>query len=202
MPLTRKSPEQPPLKPAEPDLAQLASRDVDARWAAARAAGDHPASVSALSRTLAVEADRRVRHAIFGSLVRIGSPASVEAVLPHLRSDDADLRTAALDALREMPEPAMSIVKGLLQDQDPDVRILACDLLRIFPDGKQAEALIRDVLNSEPVANVCAAAVEVLAEIGSAESVPYLHRCAGRFPDDPFLAFSIQAVAARIAART
>ena len=95
----------------------------------------------------------------------------------------------------------MSAVKELLRDQDADVRILACDLLRNFADPRQAEPLIWHILDADPVANVCAAAVEVLAEIGGPGSLPYLRRCAARFPDDPFVAFSIQSVAGRITAQ-
>jgi hypothetical protein len=35
------------------------------------------------------------------ALMRIGSTASVEALLPHLRSQDAGQRAAAIEALRD-----------------------------------------------------------------------------------------------------
>jgi hypothetical protein len=39
----------------------------------------------------------------------------------------------------------------------------------------------------------------VLVEIGAQECLPALARCASRFPNDPFLAFSIEVARERIA---
>ncbi|MFZ3326051.1 MAG: hypothetical protein WA231_09235 [Methylocella sp.] len=50
------------------------------------------------------------------------------------------------------------------------------------------------------MANVCAAAVDVLAEIGDVQALPTLWRCAARFPNDPFLAFAIKVAADRLRA--
>ena len=65
-----------------------------ARSPAAR--GGRPLAVA-----LGVEAIPRVREAIMTALMRIGSTASVEALLPHLRSQDAGQRAAAIEALRD-----------------------------------------------------------------------------------------------------
>jgi hypothetical protein len=46
--------------------------------------------------------------------------------------------------------------------------------------------------------NVCAAAVEVLAEVGESSVLPVLERCAKRFGDTPFLKFSIQMAIDRV----
>ena len=90
-----------------------------------------------------------------------------------------------------MKDVAWPYVAALLQDGDADVRILACGLVRDMPSEK-AVRLYCDLLDSEPEANVCAAAVEALAEIGGAEALPALTRCAERFRATPFLAFSIK----------
>ena len=55
-----------------------------------------------------------------------------------------------------------------------------------------------EILATESQANVCAAAVEVLAEVGGPELLPALAECAARFPDDPFLAFAVQVASERI----
>ena len=44
-------------------------------------------------------------------------------------------------------------------------------------------------------------AVEVLAEVGGAEALPALARCAERFRGTPFLEFSIKVAADRIRAQ-
>jgi HEAT repeat protein len=163
---------------------------VDERWAAARAAADLPSGLDILRRALAQEAEPRVREAIFTGLARIRTPASAEVIAPCLRSDDPDIRTGALDALRAMPDATAPLLAGLLGDSDADVRLLACELVRNQPAG-EANGLLAALLDSETEANVCGAAVEVLAEIGTPAALPLLAQCAARFPDDPFLVFAI-----------
>lgn len=195
MPLIRKSP-----APAAGDrlpVGGLASADADARWTAARRLGDDPDSVEALGRALAQESEPRVREAILTSLTRIGGPRAAAVITPHLRSDDAALRTAALDALRALPEAASEHLAELLADPDSDVRVLACELGRVVPQAA-ADRLLSRLLEREAHPNVCAAAVEVLAEVGSAQALPALDACAQRFAGEPFLAFSIRTARARI----
>src|SRR5262249_4038297 len=156
------------------------------RWAAARSAGERTDSVSILANALTEEAEAHVREAIFTALVRIGSMESIFVILPYLRSDDAGLRTGALDALHASPRAAQAHLNDLLADPDPDVRILACDLARVINDD-EALGLLGDLLRNDPEANVCGAAVEVLAEIGNASIAEALRICAARFPNDPFL---------------
>lgn len=206
MPLIRKPP--PPAArgsaaigaDADGIFAALARGNDDERWAAARAAAELPGSVAALKDALLREQSRAVRAALFSSLARIASPQSVEAVLPLLRSDDASIRTEALDALTAMKEVAWPHVSMLLRDVDSDVRILACALVRDMP-REVAVALCCEVLDSEQEPNVCAAAVDVLAEIGEPSALPALARCASRFEASPFLAFSVQMAIDRIRAQ-
>jgi HEAT repeat protein len=199
MPLIRR---EAPNSPAQPvNTARLATAltegtDED-RWAAARSAGEFPESLSVLKDALSREASPRVREAIFTSLARIRTSESAEVVLPYLSSDDASLRAGALDALRAMPTASAPHLARVLKDRDPDVRLLACELVRNQPSG-DANRLLADLLATESEANVCAAAVEVLAEVGGPELLPLLAQCATRFPDDPFLAFAIQVASERI----
>lgn len=190
MPLVRKGNGGPKVPPATETLS-LASGSADERWAAARVAPLTSDGVLALGDALGVEQDDRVREAIFTRLVRAATPQSVEAVLPHLRSDDARLRTGALDALRAMPEAVAPRLAELLADRDSDVRLLSCEIARGLP-AAAATRMLCDLLDREAVANVCGAAIEVLTEIGTSEAVPTLERCASRFGGDPFLTFAIR----------
>jgi HEAT repeat protein len=202
MPLIRKSADSPQPsshREAGDVLTALTGGTSEERWAAARAAPDLPGGIPALARALASEADPRVREAILTGLARVRTAESVQAVLPHLRSDDASLRTGALDALRAMPEAAAPHLEGLLSDADADVRLLACDLVRSLPDPEAAR-LLCGLLEKEREANVAAAALDVLAEIASSDALPCLARCAERFRDDPFLGFAIKVVTDRIGA--
>jgi HEAT repeat protein len=199
MPLIRKTPDvdAKTAQPASDPAAGLADASPDTRWAAARAAADRPEAVPALAQALARENDVRVREAIFTALARIATPKSVLAVLPYIGSDDAKLRTGALDALRAMPGLAEPHLPQLLADPDSDVRLLACDLARVMT-GAEVSLLLCRLVETDPQANVCAAAVEVLTETGDPECVISLERCAARFPGDPFLGFAVKAAIGRL----
>jgi HEAT repeat protein len=175
----------------------LGSGTEEERWSAARAAAQLPGGVTALGEALRRETVPRVREAIFTALARIATPQSVETVLPLLRSHDARIRTEASDALLAMKSAAWPFLSALLRDQDAAVRILACDLVRNMPNDL-AVRLFCDLLDSEPEPNVCAAAVDVLAEIGGPEALAALTRCEARFRTTPFVAFSIRTVIDRI----
>ena len=201
MPLIRKPADRPALKTTEAGdiLKALADPDPDQRWAAAREAAAVVGGGAALASVLPAENDPRVREAMFMGLVRIGTPETAAAAISLLRSDDANLRTGALDALRLMVSQVHDLLPRLLKDQDVDVRILSCELARSLP-SPEATSLMCGVLDNETQANVCAAAVDVLAEVGGAEALPSLRACELKFRDTPFLVFAIKAVVDRLAA--
>jgi HEAT repeat protein len=203
MPLVKKTfaPSPPAESGAESLRAKLCSGSPEERWTAARGLSRFADAVPTLSAALEGEANENVREAIFTSLARIASDESFAALLPYLRTDDAKSRTAALDALKLMPGIARAHLPDLLHDPDPDIRLLACDLARLVPEIETAELLAR-LAQSDPLANICAAAIDVLAEIGTAAQLPALASSAARFPSEPFLAFSARIAAEHIRART
>jgi HEAT repeat protein len=201
MPLVRK-PAQPAghVKPSAAEvLTGLGSASPDERWAAARAAAELPDSAAALAAALPQEADARVREAMFTSLARIGTRDSIAGMLPLLRSNDSALRTGALDALCSSVVATHELLPQLLQDPDVDVRILSCELARSLP-SEQATRILCALLDREAEANVCAAAIEVLAEVGNQTALPTLAQCAQRFAQISFLTFAIQLATDRITA--
>jgi HEAT repeat protein len=175
----------------------LESGSEEQRWAAARAAASVPESVAAVADILAREKSPRVREALFTALTRIATPQSAEAVVRFLRHDDASIRTGACDALAAMKDAAWPHIAPLLRDSNADVRVLACELVRNMP-SEQAVPLYCELLDSEGEANVCAAAIDALAEIGRADALPALARCAARFRATPFLGFAISVAIDRI----
>jgi HEAT repeat protein len=204
MPLVRKPRGTGAGTPSAPDAASvraaLAAGTDEERWAAARAAGELPELVDACAQALRRETNARVREAIFTSLAKIKTRESVAAVLPFLRSDDASMRTAAAGSLHAMQHVAWPSVAPLLHDASPHVRICGCEFVRSMPK-EDAVALICELLDAEDEPNVCAAAVESLAEIGGAEALPALTRCAERFRENSFLQFSISVAIDRIRAQ-
>ena len=199
MPLIRKNSESASTTPVDSAkvLTALANGPDDERWAAARAAADVPGGAKALGEALLRERNPRVREALFTSLSRLATAESVELLLPLLRSDDAHLRTGALDALHAMKTVVWTYVPQLLRDVDADVRLLACELARNLP-GEESARLLCELLESELEPNVCASAVEVLAEVGGPEALPVLARCEERFRGTSFLEFAIKITADRI----
>jgi HEAT repeat protein len=202
MPLVRK-----PSGPAGPATGgpqgpdSLRSAIAEQRWAAARAAADDPANAERLIAALAAEPDARVREAMLTSLVRIRTPESTQGLLGLLRSDDAALRTGVLDALRLLTQSMNDFLPRLLQDADVDVRILSCELARTLP-GEQATPPLCELLARESDVNVCAAAIDVIAETGDAAAVPALTECAKRFPESPFLQFAVSTAIERVTSRS
>ncbi len=178
-------------------VAALSNSDAEVRWSAARGLGGRADAVPALTQHLGTEQVARVREAIMTALMRVGDEASVLALLPYLRSQDAAKRGTAIEALQALPEAIMPFMATLLGDSDTDVRILATELARNMP-ADEATRVLCHVLEHEQHPNVCAAAVDVLAEAGSRDAIPALNACAKRFPNTPFLPFAVATTIARI----
>ena len=183
------------------DVAHLQSGDLETRWNAARALGGCAEAVPALAAALAAEHAPQVREALATALLRVGNEASVAALIPHIRSPDAALRAIAIEALQALPDATRPFMQRLLADDDMDVRILALELLRGMP-AAEATRLACGVLEREQHPNVCAAAIDVLAETGTPVAVPVLRACASRFAGTPFIPFVVSAAIARISAES
>jgi HEAT repeat protein len=202
MPFVRRDLPSKDDKPLEGGLAsritELGSPDPETRWTAARALGGRPEAVVALAATLGSEPSPRVREAIMTALMRTGNEASVEALLPYLRSQDAGQRAAVVEVLQTLPNAILPFMDSLLEDGNSDIRILATELARNMP-AADATRILCTLLDNEPHPNVCAAAIDVLAEVGTRDAVPVLRACAERFAATPFLPFAVSSAIARIA---
>ncbi len=211
MPLIRAPAGGDPAPPSDPRAAPALPADIaalkaaldqggpDQRRSAARTLAGLPGAAGLLAQALAGEADERVREALFTGLAGIGTEEGADLLLPLLRSPDAGLRRGALDALAAMPARLPARLPALLRDADPAVRLLACGLARGLPSG-EATALMCTVLEREAEPNVCAAAVDVLAELGEPQALPVLERCAGRLAASAFLVFAVEIAVRRIRA--
>ncbi|GJD48950.1 hypothetical protein OPKNFCMD_1676 [Methylobacterium crusticola] len=196
MPLVRRDPPA-PAGPPGPAPASLEAAEPASRLAAARALAGRPEGAAALGAALAGEADARVREALLSALVAIADEAAAAALAPHLRAQDPALRNGCVEALQDMPAAVAGLLPGLLGDPDPDVRLLAAGIAR-SQAPEAATALLVRLLESEPHPNVCAAAVEVLAEVGTAGARASLRAARARFAADPFLPLAIDATLARL----
>jgi HEAT repeat protein len=176
--------------------ADLESPDEEVRRTAVRLA-TRLGEAEILARRLEDESDAGLRETILTSLVRIGGVKAARPLMEALRSDDALLRNAVIETLQGMGELVASEIETLLDDENPDLRIYAMNILQSLRSPGVPEIALR-VLAADPHVNVCAAAVDVLAEVGTPEMADDLRAVADRFPDQPFLAFAVRAAIKRI----
>ena len=123
---------------------------------------------------------------MFTSLARIGTPESVETVLPFLRSDDALCARAPATPCVAMKDVAWPLRRGVAAATTMPTFAFSPASSPAPCRAKRPYASAATLLDSEQEANVCAAAVDVLAEIGGPAALPALPRCAERFATTHF----------------
>ncbi|BBL67972.1 HEAT repeat domain-containing protein [Methanoculleus chikugoensis] len=103
--------------------------------------------------------------------------ASLERCLNALQSDDADIRAAAVTALRSMGTPAVEYLIAALSDPHDAVRIAAAEGLGEIGDENGVDALV--LLTGDAEQDVRSAAAAALGRIGDACAVGPLIRLFG-----------------------
>lgn len=168
------------------------------RWAA-RDLAAHPEAAAALVGQLRSEPENSVRQVILTSLTQIGNDTAIQGLIDCLYLEDAMLRNAAIEVLKELPEQVAPFMGKLLQDPDPDVRIFAVDVLESLRHPRVEDWLI-EVISQDPHVNVCATAVDLLGEVGSAQAKAALIALKQRFADEPYIQFASDLALKRIGA--
>jgi HEAT repeat protein len=168
---------------------ELEDSDAAARRWAARDLVKYPDATAPLLARLQREAEVSVREVILTTLMRIADPAAIAGLVACLRSEDANLRNEAIEAMKSLPAEVAPIMQGLLTDQDPDVRIFAINVLESLrhPD---VESWLITVIDHEPMVNVCGTAVDLLSEVGTTASHAALERLQVRFAAEPYIQFA------------
>lgn len=179
-------------------LLQLQDPNPLARRWAARDLVDYPAAASALAARLLQEADLSVREVILTSLTLIGSPAAIQGLLDCLRSEDACLRNEAIACMQQLPADVAPIMQQLLHSDDADLRIFAVNILAALCHP-QVENWLIQVLQEDPHVNVCAAALDLLAEVGTPAAAAAIRLAKGRFAAQPYIQFAADLALARVA---
>jgi HEAT repeat protein len=178
-------------------LDDLTSDDSGRRRAAVRDLASNPAAAEVLCDRIEIETAPSVRAVIFTVLIRMQTPEIAARLAALLRSEDVPLRNAAIEALQEMPESAAPCLRALLRDPDSDVRIFAVNVLGALRHAG-VPGWLAEVIRTEPHVNVCAAAVDALAEIGDVEVLDDLGSLRDRFSTDAFMSFAIDTAMRRI----
>ena len=179
-------------------LTALCSPDVDKRSAAARSAVQFPECGVALCAHLETETDLAVRAHIVTTLIKIQSPTIAECLIHYLRSEDVGLRNDVIVALQQMPDSVAPLMHELLRDNDVDVRIFALNILGGMRNADAREWIL-EVIARDPHMNVCATALDALAEIGTPAMIPALQELATRFNND-YIRFAVDVAIRRIRA--
>lgn len=170
-------------------IGQLGSSDAEQRRQAARQLADFPGGVQPLIRQLGQETSPSVRESIFVSLTLIGNSAAMDGLVACLRSNDAAIRNEAIEAMKSLPNSVAPIMASLLRDPDPDVRIFTVNVLESLKHPEVERWLI-DVITRDPHVNVCAAAVDLLGELGTEAAIAPLEALRKRFADVPYIGFA------------
>ena len=178
-------------------LRQLSDDAPDIRRWAALDLAEFPDATEMLCAQLERETAVAVREALLTTLIKIGDGAVVQGLIPLLRSEDAALRNLVIEALQQLPDAVAPHIEAMLQDPDSDYRIFSINVLDNLKHP-QAPAWLQDVVQRETNINVCATAVDVLAEVGTPEVIPALSALPERFNDDPFMQFCVQTAIRRI----
>ncbi|MFD2111379.1 HEAT repeat domain-containing protein [Thiorhodococcus fuscus] len=180
-------------------LAALHDADPMARRWAARDLAEHLDASQGLVERLRVESEPSVTQVILTSLTRLGDEIAVAGLTHCLRSEDAMLRNAAIEAMKQLPDEVAPLMGQLLVDPDPDVRIFAVDVLESLRHPRVEDWLIR-VITEDAHVNVCATAVDLLGEVGSERAAPALQALKARFANEPYIQFAADLALKRIGA--
>lgn len=177
--------------------AALENEDTAVRREAAREMVRCPNAGKTLVNRLKREAHVSVREAILNTLLHLNDPSAVSDLVDCLRSEDAALRNEVIDVFRQMGGEIDSTLHSLLTDPDPDIRIFAVNIL----DSQQhadAERWLIQVIDKDTHVNVCAAAVDLLCEVGTAASSGPLAALKTRFASEPYIQFASDLALKRI----
>jgi HEAT repeat protein len=194
--LVRRNAEPEEDKQAQPSvdvlLAQLDDDDPELRREAALGLGGAAEAVAALLDRVADEQEPRVRDAMLTTLAAHDTEEVAQRLAEYLASDDADLRTATAEALAAMPASVPALLPALLSDYDHDVRVMTAMVLADLPHPA-ALTWLAEMIRDDPHPNVVASAIDALLPSLGPEHHELLERAMLRFPNDPFLRFTIEA---------
>lgn len=196
MGLVRRNAEPEQATPAEPEvpvlLDQLDDPDPELRREAALGLDGAAEAVPALLDRVGREPEPRVRDAMLTTLAAHDTDEVAGRLAVHLASDDAGLRTAAAEALGTMPESVPALLPRLLADDDHDVRVMTA---MVLADLQHPAALdwLAEMIRDDPHPNVVASAIDALLPSLGPEHHELLERAVRRFPNDPFLRFTVEA---------
>jgi HEAT repeat protein len=146
---------------------------------------------------LKAEKDAGVQDLILQTLRTRGGNDVVDALVGFLVSEDAHLRNSVIDVLQQMPQEMESHIDLLLADENSDVRIFAINILASLQHPHVPQWL-EAVITDDTHLNVCMTALDLLAETGEKRMCLSIDKLLTRFPNEPYVAFSVAQVKKRL----
>ncbi len=156
-----------------------------------------PTDLLTLVQRLPQTHSRSEREAMLLTLIKQADESIAEALASKLGSAPVGLRNEIIDALRDMGGPALQPAARLLHQDDPNLRIYGINILENTWHPALANWMA-ELIAREPEVNVCAAAIEVLTEVGDSNHVPLLESLRPRFAHSPFINTVIDTAVARL----
>lgn len=168
--------------------ALLTENATSRRWAALDLA-NFPEASALLVKQYKQEQDAFVRDAILSSLTHLRDPMAITTLVECLRSEDVALRNEVIEIFKQLPDEIAPIMDSLLVDSDPDVRIFAVNILESLRHEK-VETWLISVIERDAHINVCAAALDLLGEVGTRHAVQAIQQLKARFTNEPYIGFA------------
>lgn len=182
------------------DYEQLLFSDlVDDRRLAVRGLAelDDDTWLDVMIAAIKVEKDAGVQDLILQTLRARGGNDVVDALIGFLASEDAHLRNSVIDVLQQMPKEMESHMVSLLANDDPDVRIFAINIMASLQHPSVPKWLETVIVHDKHL-NVCMTALDLLAETGEKSMCASINMLLTRYPDEPYVAFSVAQVKKRL----
>jgi HEAT repeat protein len=178
-------------------MTQLDDPEPECRREAALSLDGVTDAVPALLQRVGVETELTVRDAVLTTLAAHDTDEVARALAGYLASDDAALRTSAAEAMATMPDSAPALMPALIADPDHDVRVMTAMVLADLPHPGSTSWLAT-MISEDSHPNVVTAAIDALLPMAGAEHIALLEAAMWRFPDDPFLRFTVEKAMPRL----
>lgn len=119
-----------------------------------------------------------------------------EEMFKLLKSDNAYLRNAAIEFLKQYGSEAKGFLEELMNSEDRDIRIFAINILGDVRFEDSVDMLRRFILKEKDI-NALVTAIDYLGEVGEKQDIPLLEALKKEIDDD-YVKFAIDLAIKRI----
>ncbi len=118
--------------------------------------------------------DQMVRLDLLNILCIMQHPKAQEAVKGYVKNESWGITGAAVAVLlEEGDEGAMTVISGLLKDEDPHIRVQAAFILAMMGSDPEAVKVLQEAY-PKMSREIKIQILEAIGHVGSLESVPFL----------------------------